>query len=273
MLDFGIAHAVGAERMTREKSLIGTIEYMSPERIQSLPVDGRSDLYAVGIVFFEALTGRLPSNTATEYDLLRWHVETVASPVTDFVDVPPALSEIVARAIAKKPEDRFRDCAEMAAALRDLARDLRVTLPSMMTLVPREQAARVMAPEKLRECFVETRRMIDHNDLAAAQRYLADTIRDNPGNPTLESLQGIIRAARLPSTRLNGTLPEDTDHLSLDLLRFIAAERSGDEAGADATLRESLLADTQSPILRILAAGRSSSAVNSSVLMQGDRYD
>jgi len=273
VMDFGIAHAVGAERMTREKSLIGTIEYMSPERIQSLPVDGRSDLYAVGIVFFEALTGRLPSNTATEYDLLRWHVETVASPVTDFVDVPPALSEIVARAIAKKPEDRFRDCAEMAAALRDLARDLRVTLPSMMTLVPREQAARVMAPEKLRECFVETRRMIDHNDLAAAQRYLADTIRDNPGNPTLESLQGIIRAARLPSTRLNGTLPEDTDHLSLDLLRFIAAERSGDEAGADATLRESLLADTQSPILRILAAGRSSSAVNSSVLMQGDRYD
>lgn len=75
IMDFGIAHAVGAQRLTREKVLIGTIEYMPPERIRGTQVDGRADIYSMGILLFEVLTGRLPHDAATEYELMNWHLE------------------------------------------------------------------------------------------------------------------------------------------------------------------------------------------------------
>jgi serine/threonine protein kinase len=256
VMDFGIAHAVGAERMTREKSLIGTIEYMSPERILSQPIDGRSDLYAVGIVFFEVLAGRLPSDTASEYDLLRWHVETPAPPVTQFVDVPPWLAEVVARSIAKKPEDRYASCAEMAATLREYVRISGVQLPKLVTLVQRLHNEKVMSAEELHQSFTAARRYIDQEDLNSAQRYLADVVRDNPGNPPLENLHALVRAARLPSTRLQGTEADDSDGVSLQLLRVISAEYCGDDQAAGEVLHQALTANPEARLLRVLAAHR-----------------
>jgi serine/threonine protein kinase len=254
VMDFGIAHAVGAERLTREKSLIGTIEYMSPERILSQPVDGRSDLYAVGIVFFELLAGRLPSDTLSEFDLMRWHVDTVAPPVTDFAQVPARVAEIIARSIAKKPDDRFRSCQEMAAALREFIAGSGLQLPALVTLVPRSHKEKLLGEVELQACFQSVRELIERNELSAAQRQLSDLVRDHPGNPPVESMHSLVRAVRLPSTRLQGAPDQVEAGSSLQLLRIIAAERCGDQAAAESILKSALSNDTQSAILRILAA-------------------
>lgn len=260
VMDFGIAYALGAERMTREKSLIGTIEYMSPERILSQPIDGRSDLYAVGIVFFEILTGRLPSDTASEYDLLRWHVETTAPPVSRFVEVPKWLDDVVAKAIAKKPDERFSSCAEMAGMLREHARRSGMELPALATLVQKLRNERVLGAEELRNCFATTRAFLDKEDLNSAQRYLADLIRDNPGNPPLENLHALVRAARLPSTRLEGSQREDHQDLSLQLMRMVCAENCGDDAGAKEVLSQALKDHPDARVLRVLAAHQAQQA-------------
>ncbi len=118
IMDFGIAHAVGAQPLTREKVLIGTIEYMPPERIRGTQVDNRSDIYSMGILLFELLTGRLPHDAATEYELMNWHLKNTLPSLAHFIQCPAALDAVLARATAKNPEDRFASCVEMALALR-----------------------------------------------------------------------------------------------------------------------------------------------------------
>ena len=120
IMDFGIAHAVGSQPLTREKVLIGTIEYMPPERIRGEQVDNRGDIYSMGIVLFELLTGRLPHNAATEYELMNWHLDGALPAVTDYIQCPAELNAALAKAIAKRPEDRFASCEEMASTLRQI---------------------------------------------------------------------------------------------------------------------------------------------------------
>jgi serine/threonine-protein kinase len=118
VMDFGIAHAVGAQRLTREKALIGTIEYMAPERIQGGQIDNRGDIYSMGVLLFELLTGRLPYNSTSEYEIMKWHVEGALPPLSQFGHAPAELDQIVHKAAAKKPEDRYASCEAMAEALR-----------------------------------------------------------------------------------------------------------------------------------------------------------
>lgn len=120
IMDFGIAHAVGSQPLTREKVLIGTIEYMPPERIRGEQVDNRGDIYSMGIVLFELLTGRLPHNAATEYELMNWHLVGALPAVTDYIQCPAELNAALAKATAKRPEDRFASCEEMAITLRHI---------------------------------------------------------------------------------------------------------------------------------------------------------
>jgi serine/threonine protein kinase len=140
IMDFGIAHAVGAQRLTSEKGIIGTIEYMPPERIQGGQVDNRSDIYSMGILLFEVLTGRLPFTNTTEYELMKWHLEGALPPVSDYTPVPPALDEIVRKAAAKKMEDRYATCEEMAAALRTLCEQEGVDTHAVLSFTPKANA-------------------------------------------------------------------------------------------------------------------------------------
>ena len=79
--DFGIARVLGAARMTREGAMIGTLEYMSPERVLGKELDARSDLYSLGFVLYEMLTGNLPFSSQTEYEILKAQIETPPPPV------------------------------------------------------------------------------------------------------------------------------------------------------------------------------------------------
>jgi eukaryotic-like serine/threonine-protein kinase len=116
--DFGIARSSAAPHLTATGSLIGSLYYMSPEQIQALPVDRRSDLYSVGVTLYEALTGRPPFEGANEYEIMRGHLESTAVPPAQIASrIAPELSQAILRALAKDPAQRFQTADEFRAAL------------------------------------------------------------------------------------------------------------------------------------------------------------
>ncbi len=105
---------------TQEGTVTGTPQYMSPEQASSQPIDGRSDLYATGVILFEMLTGRLPFESETSIGYLGKHIlEDVPSfaEVRPDLAVPPALEQVVMRLLEKKPSDRFQTAQEVADAI------------------------------------------------------------------------------------------------------------------------------------------------------------
>jgi beta-lactam-binding protein with PASTA domain/predicted Ser/Thr protein kinase len=124
--DFGIARA-GTSQMTEAGSIIGTAQYLSPEQARGAPVDQTSDLYSVGIVLYELLTGTVPFNGETPVEIAMKHLsQTPAPPSSHRADIPPGLDFVVLRALAKDPSERYRSAEEMSADLDRVARGLAV---------------------------------------------------------------------------------------------------------------------------------------------------
>jgi len=121
LLDFGIAsNERAAEKLTAAGVAFGTPEYISPEMAMGLPTDARSDIYSVGVVLFQMLSGRLPFVDSDPKALLRAHAHEAAPSLTAVVPdahIPEALAKIVARALEKLPEDRYQSAAAMQGAL------------------------------------------------------------------------------------------------------------------------------------------------------------
>jgi eukaryotic-like serine/threonine-protein kinase len=120
--DFGIARS-GASEMTEAGSIIGTAQYLSPEQAKGAPVDARSDLYSVGIVLYEMLTGTVPFTGDTPLEIAMKHLSTVPQPPSKVrPEIPHELDQVVLRALAKNPEDRYHSAEEMDADLTRVAR-------------------------------------------------------------------------------------------------------------------------------------------------------
>jgi serine/threonine-protein kinase len=119
--DFGIAKTGAAFRTGRQRTIgvVGSPAYMAPEQRAGVPdLDRRADIYSLGIVFFELLTGTLPFVAATMPELFRLHSEAVLPSVCRLrPDLPPGIDAILARACAKDRRDRFSTCEELDAAL------------------------------------------------------------------------------------------------------------------------------------------------------------
>ncbi len=118
--DFGIARAFDdSEQLTRTGSVIGTATYFSPEQAQGHVADGRSDLYSLGVVMYELLTGRPPFVGETPVAVAYQHVRETAEPPTwHNPDIPLGLEAVVMKAMEKHPDDRYQDAAEMADDLK-----------------------------------------------------------------------------------------------------------------------------------------------------------
>ncbi|MCB9603984.1 MAG: HDOD domain-containing protein [Sandaracinus sp.] len=133
VLDFGIVKLVeSSTQRTSQGTLLGTPAYMSPEQCSGrTSVDARSDLYSLGVLIFEALTGRLPFERESTLQLLVAHQLETPPNLCEFrTDAPSAVGELVARALAKSPVDRPQSATEMAEALADALRDLRAPKPA-----------------------------------------------------------------------------------------------------------------------------------------------
>ena len=120
--DFGIAR-MGDSALTRTGAMMGTSSYLSPEQAQGRQADERSDLYSLGVVLFEMLTGRVPFRGETDVAVAMQHVSTAPpNPRTLEPGVSEALAGVTMRALSKNPDDRFQTADEFAAALRTARR-------------------------------------------------------------------------------------------------------------------------------------------------------
>lgn len=116
--DFGIAR-IESSSLTRTGTVMGTPAYMSPEQFTGEPVDGRTDIYSCGIILYQLLTGDRPFDGGTAQAILHKVLTlTPPSPSTLSITAPAWLDPVVARAIARRPADRFASAAEFADALR-----------------------------------------------------------------------------------------------------------------------------------------------------------
>jgi serine/threonine-protein kinase len=120
LADFGIAKAAEQSDITKVGSVLGTAAYLSPEQARGEPAGPASDIYALGVVCYQLMAGKLPYEAASLTDLARLQESGPPPRLSDEVrDVPPALAVAVSRALARDPERRYADAAEMEDALRD----------------------------------------------------------------------------------------------------------------------------------------------------------
>jgi eukaryotic-like serine/threonine-protein kinase len=120
LADFGIAKAAEQSDITKVGSVLGTAAYLAPEQARGEPAGPASDMYALGVVAYQLMAGRLPYDAASLTDLARLQ-ESGPPPRLDELerDVPPSLAAAVARALHRDPERRYADAAEMESALTD----------------------------------------------------------------------------------------------------------------------------------------------------------
>lgn len=197
LLDFGVSkfgQANGAQELglTQNGTLLGTPYYLSPEQVQGHAVDQRSDVYAAGVIFYEALTGRTPYQAEAMTDLLFKIVMTEAAPIAVVApDVDPAWSRIVERAMARSREARFPSAAAMLetvqAAFAGGQLAPRLSAPARQALAP--------VPDQLTpEAWLQTDSPI--------ARLAARIEPKKPGSPTTAAAAFIVIAALAVLTRM-----------------------------------------------------------------------
>lgn len=120
LTDFGIAKLLNdTSGLTQSGMAMGTPSYMAPEQWQSHALDARADVYALGVMLFEILTGRLPYHGDTPLQMMYAHINEKPLPARDSrADLPESVERVITKALAKSPEDRFQSAGEMAAAFR-----------------------------------------------------------------------------------------------------------------------------------------------------------
>jgi ABC-type transport system substrate-binding protein/DNA-binding beta-propeller fold protein YncE/predicted Ser/Thr protein kinase len=120
LCDFGLArHVSSASSLTGDRTFVGTIDYVPPEQIQGGPIDGRADVYSLGCVLFECLTGAPPFERESELAVVFAHLNEPPPRATDLrPELPEAFDAVFATALAKSPENRYPSCAELVAAAR-----------------------------------------------------------------------------------------------------------------------------------------------------------
>ena len=200
LLDFGIARA-DEDRvdggMTRTGTLVGTPAYMAPERLLGNPFDGRSDIFSAGVVLYQLLTGKLPFDA--EYPaILQQILEQDPAPLSSFLPAHPAqLDQVIERALAKKPLDRFASAADMATDLSAIS-------------------ARLKA-ERVSELFEEAKSAADKADYTEAKQLIRQILRIDSHH---------VEAKKL-STAVNETLRVIEARRRLDQLVQVAEESIG----------------------------------------------
>jgi len=123
--DFGLAKILEGGVETRSGDLMGTYAYMSPEQCLRKDLDGRSDIYSLGVMLYQLTTGKLPFDIQSATDAVMKHLNEIPpAPRVAWAGLPPMVEVIILKAIAKKPEERFEKAETMALAMREASRKI-----------------------------------------------------------------------------------------------------------------------------------------------------
>ena len=118
LMDFGIAKVAGEQKMTQVNKIVGTVEFMAPELIQGRDASNASDIYAAGVTMYEMLSGKLPFESDTDFNLMQAILkERVKSPEKQNASIPKALGDIIMKALEKNPASRYEDARAFQRAL------------------------------------------------------------------------------------------------------------------------------------------------------------
>ena len=182
VMDFGIARVLGTDRMTKAGHLIGTVEYMSPEQVRGEETDARSDIYSLGTLLYEMLTGRVPFNSTSEYVLMRCQIEDTPTPPRALApQVPVAVEQAIMCALSKKPEARYQSASEFRETLiQKTTGSVTKVDATPASYVTRESELIVSTPSS-GEVIKETRLASDPEPVA-----LGAQLNETPLAPTIE---------------------------------------------------------------------------------------
>ena len=225
--DFGIARVAEAKPLTATGQVLGTVHYMSPEQVSGETVDGRSDLYSLGVVAFRALTGRLPFDNESASAVLVAHVVKAPPKVRDVApDAPLALAELIDRCLAKDPAARGDTASTIAPLFDDALAESRSDNAMPNVLSEREaQSLWSRAAELQAMTGVETRppalRPVSSGD--------GDDRRSLTSGYKLADVRGAAAEAGIPERYL------DRAALELGLARTPPNDSPGDKPLVDET--------------------------------------
>lgn len=136
LTDFGLARSI-ASRISAERMIVGTVFYIAPELALGKPYDGRADLYSLGVMLYELITGRLPFTADDPLAVISQHLHApVVPPHTHRPDIPRALEAIILKLLAKNPDHRFSTALEVALALKQVSVTEEPTAPQAVHEVP-----------------------------------------------------------------------------------------------------------------------------------------
>jgi serine/threonine protein kinase len=122
LMDFGIARSGNDMGLTMAGTTLGSVSYMSPEQIRCETIDGRSDIYSVGVSLYESITGQRPFVSDNNFEMMQAHLQIPPTPPVELKpDVTPALNQLILMAMAKDPEKRFQTAGALRAALKSVA--------------------------------------------------------------------------------------------------------------------------------------------------------
>ncbi|WP_263848940.1 protein kinase domain-containing protein [Limosilactobacillus equigenerosi] len=159
--DFGIATALGQNELTQTNSLVGSIHYLSPEQGRGGLATPQSDVYALGIILFELLTGQVPFQGENTIAIAMKHFQTPMPSMRDWrPEIPQALDNVVQKATAKQPQDRYQDASEMATDLATVLNKKRAREPKFAVATECDDMTRPLDVEQIRQATDQLRTQI-----------------------------------------------------------------------------------------------------------------
>jgi serine/threonine protein kinase len=186
LADFGIAQIVGGTQHTVSGALLGTLNYMAPEQGLEGISDIRTDLYSLGVVYYEMLTRNPPFHADTPLAILLKHVnDPLPLPRDENPEIPLSLERIVLKALAKEPDGRYQTAVAMSEALRAAATETEITLPKRISL-PLSFATSVAPAESVAVFSGKDRAKLANADFAVQD---TSATRLEEWEPNLEALK------------------------------------------------------------------------------------
>ena len=236
LTDFGLVKLQEGSPMTQSGATVGTPAYMSPEQCEGAVLDGRSDLYSLGIVLYELVTNRLPFAFQSLADAISTHRRgTRPAPPSEYrADAPPLIDSLLAKSLAKSPTDRFTDGYEMASALRSALLSLEGAITRVMVRQELDILDRVADPPAGFELLINTP---GHEPSVLPLTNSVVTVGRNADNDVVLPAEGVSRHhARLQATSLgwevldlggvNGTWVDDRRLRAEEPTPFVPGSRA-----------------------------------------------